>query len=317
MPLTVDLDTYSSQPSFENPSLQRHSKYYFNDDLVIFKVENSLFRVHKHYLIKESEVFQSMFSCPPDTAGPEGCTEDKPIVLPEVKVQEFEALLDVFYERGYCDKEPRIGLPSTWFSRGDASKLDADEKAHLRERLQGLLSVADRFGFEEIKGLAIKALEKDSLVKLGPVDKIILAHQFDVSDWLRPAYTKLCQRSKPLSTTEAGKLGAETAALIAQAREMYRDSEAFAETKSPYNLMPAFDFSPAVARIGLDREADTAISAIFFPETKPSHSVDESGVDSKDIALVIQQTGCSRAKAVRVLRESSGDLINAIMAASD
>jgi len=39
--------------------------------------------------------------------------------------------------------------------------------------------------------------------------------------------------------------------------------------------------------------------------------VDETGVDPKDIDLVIQQVGCSRAKAVRVLKESSGDLINA------
>ncbi|KIM62084.1 hypothetical protein SCLCIDRAFT_15928 [Scleroderma citrinum Foug A] len=45
--------------------------------------------------------------------------------------------------------------------------------------------------------------------------------------------------------------------------------------------------------------------------------VDESGVDPKDIELVINQVGCSRAKAVRVLKESGGDLINAIMAASE
>ncbi|EAU88253.1 nascent polypeptide-associated complex subunit alpha [Coprinopsis cinerea okayama7 len=45
--------------------------------------------------------------------------------------------------------------------------------------------------------------------------------------------------------------------------------------------------------------------------------VDETGVDPKDIELVIQQVGCSRAKAVRVLKESGGDLINAIMAASE
>lgn len=41
--------------------------------------------------------------------------------------------------------------------------------------------------------------------------------------------------------------------------------------------------------------------------------VDETGVDPKDIDLVIQQVGCSRAKAVKVLKESGGDLINASM----
>lgn len=39
--------------------------------------------------------------------------------------------------------------------------------------------------------------------------------------------------------------------------------------------------------------------------------VDETGVDPKDIDLVMAQVSCSRAKAVRVLKESGGDLINA------
>lgn len=41
--------------------------------------------------------------------------------------------------------------------------------------------------------------------------------------------------------------------------------------------------------------------------------VDETGVDAKDIDLVMQQVECSRAKAVRALKESGGDLINASM----
>ncbi|MFI7876050.1 ubiquitin-like domain-containing protein [Streptomyces salinarius] len=45
--------------------------------------------------------------------------------------------------------------------------------------------------------------------------------------------------------------------------------------------------------------------------------VDETGVDPKDIELVMAQVNCSRAKAVRALKESGGDLINAIMAASE
>jgi len=45
--------------------------------------------------------------------------------------------------------------------------------------------------------------------------------------------------------------------------------------------------------------------------------IDETGVEPKDIDIVMTQVNCSRAKAVRVLKESSGDLINAIMAASE
>lgn len=39
--------------------------------------------------------------------------------------------------------------------------------------------------------------------------------------------------------------------------------------------------------------------------------VDETGVDAKDIELVMAQVNCSRAKAVRVLKENGNDLITA------
>jgi len=45
--------------------------------------------------------------------------------------------------------------------------------------------------------------------------------------------------------------------------------------------------------------------------------IDETGVDPKEIELVMAQVSCTRAKAVRVLKENGGDLINAIMAASE
>jgi len=42
-------------------------------------------------------------------------------------------------------------------------------------------------------------------------------------------------------------------------------------------------------------------------------AVDETGVEAKDIELVISQAGCSRAKAVKALKENDGDLVNSIM----
>jgi len=52
-------------------------------------------------------------------------------------------------------------------------------------------------------------------------------------------------------------------------------------------------------------------------EADDSGEVDETGVDPKDIELVMTQVNCSRAKAVKVLKENGGDLITAIMAASE
>lgn len=41
--------------------------------------------------------------------------------------------------------------------------------------------------------------------------------------------------------------------------------------------------------------------------------VDESGLDPKDIEIVVEQTQVSRAKAVKALRKHDGDMVNAIM----
>ena len=41
--------------------------------------------------------------------------------------------------------------------------------------------------------------------------------------------------------------------------------------------------------------------------------VDETGVDPKDIELVISQAACSRSAAVKALKNNENDIVNAIM----
>jgi nascent polypeptide-associated complex subunit alpha len=73
---------------------------------------------------------------------------------------------------------------------------------------------------------------------------------------------------------------------------------------------------PSLEQSGADGDDDDDdIPELEAPED--DGPVDEAGVDPKDIDLVMQQVNCTRAKAVRVLKESGGDLINAIMAASE
>ena len=44
-----------------------------------------------------------------------------------------------------------------------------------------------------------------------------------------------------------------------------------------------------------------------------SRDVDTSGIEEKDIELVVAQAGCSRAKAVAALRKNDNDIVNSIM----
>jgi nascent polypeptide-associated complex subunit alpha len=41
--------------------------------------------------------------------------------------------------------------------------------------------------------------------------------------------------------------------------------------------------------------------------------VDETGVDEKDIDLVMSQANVTRAKAIRALKNNNNDIVNAIM----
>ena len=53
-----------------------------------------------------------------------------------------------------------------------------------------------------------------------------------------------------------------------------------------------------------------------IPQSAPvigEEDVDETGVDAKDIELVVSQAGCSRGQAVKALKNNECDIVNAIM----
>lgn len=59
--------------------------------------------------------------------------------------------------------------------------------------------------------------------------------------------------------------------------------------------------------------AAAAVPAMPAVAEEADEEVDEEGVEAKDIDLVMSQAGCSRAKAVKALKENDGDLVNSIM----
>ncbi|CAD7076867.1 unnamed protein product [Hermetia illucens] len=61
--------------------------------------------------------------------------------------------------------------------------------------------------------------------------------------------------------------------------------------------------------------SDTAGATTFVPPIaeEDEEEVDETGVDEKDIELVISQANTTRAKAIRALKNNNNDIVNAIM----
>jgi nascent polypeptide-associated complex subunit alpha len=81
-------------------------------------------------------------------------------------------------------------------------------------------------------------------------------------------------------------------------------AQAQAQAAMAQQQQQAAGIMPSVAEEGVEVEE--------MPELA-EESVDESGVDDKDINLVMSQASCSRAKAVKALKENDNDLVNAIM----
>ena len=83
-----------------------------------------------------------------------------------------------------------------------------------------------------------------------------------------------------------------------------------AQLSAAQQLASGGNAAPSLEQSGADAdEDDDDIPDLEAPED--DGPLDETGVDPKDIDLVMQQVNCTRAKAVRVLKESGGDLINA------
>jgi len=67
--------------------------------------------------------------------------------------------------------------------------------------------------------------------------------------------------------------------------------------------------APDVPKPELTAKADKPA----IEEVGDDAEVDDSGVEPKDVELVMSQAGVSRAKAVKALKTNDGDIVNAIM----
>ncbi|KAL0579203.1 hypothetical protein V5O48_002826 [Marasmius crinis-equi] len=193
-------DEAEAIPASPRPVI-RHPHYYIDEKMSIFVVDNQLFRIHRHFLRRESAVFDGMFDCPEPVEGQEGETDDRPIELPGVTYNEFVALLDHFY-------------------KGSFYKNNANDVTSLQGYID-LLSIASRYECTEARQKAIKGID---FYQPDPIRRIVLSDQYDVPEWLMPAYIQLCKRDEPLTRDEALEIGPDKTVLIAGARENIRCS---------------------------------------------------------------------------------------------
>ncbi|KAG8967805.1 hypothetical protein FRC05_001901 [Tulasnella sp. 425] len=122
----------------------------------------------------------------------EGKSDEDPIALGSITTFEMESFVDVL----------------------DARIFDKEGKREWKQ-LAAALHLSTMWEFEQVRARLIKDM---SLIidngGIDPLDRIEVSIQCRVSDWLYPAYQELCDRTEPLTTEEAKRLGMDRLAAV-------------------------------------------------------------------------------------------------------
>jgi len=236
---------------------EEDESYYFTD--VVFLVENRLFKVPRHYFEAGSEVFRAMFQLPaPANVVPDGRSEKQPLRLDGIEKKDFKQLLKVLYPRTFGQEES-LTVPE-WTS---------------------VLKLATMWEFTEIRGLAI---QKMSQLAIENFDKIIIAKDYHVTDWLIRGLNVLAQREEPMGAEDVRRLGWDYIFKLAEVRESFSSGcqhcnstlrHTFASPPIPgAGTRVVHDFTKVIKRVFLEELGgelkDEADGRDVAPEPKPT-----------------------------------------------
>lgn len=122
--------------AFPDGSFDHHNVHYI--ETIVFRVENTLFRVPRRGFELESLVFATMFTLPAGDHNPEGRNDNTAIVLQGIRKRDFENFLALLYPMG--PDLPVLG----------------------HEDLVGVLHLATMWEFEKIRRYVVKMMNEDS-----------------------------------------------------------------------------------------------------------------------------------------------------------
>ncbi|TFK29659.1 hypothetical protein FA15DRAFT_581696 [Coprinopsis marcescibilis] len=189
-------------------TLVRHPLYYIQSADLCFLLGHVQFRVHRYFFERESPYYRGKLTLPVSPgATRQGSNDAEPIVFDDVTPEAFEKLLWVFYNPRYSLYDAPV---EDWFT---------------------VLDLSQKWGFAQVKSLAVRELEKK---EFSDIDRVAEYQKNDVDrNLLIPRYAALCAREKPLTLPEGLKLGMETTLIIASAREFVRASKLADGSRSP------------------------------------------------------------------------------------
>jgi hypothetical protein len=233
----VELESPDEPPKEENPP-RRDPDYYYQATTIVLKVSflhhvfywniltSSAFRSRTHsFAYTKTSCFLSKVLCGREYVSPasqqvqmNGSSDARAIVLDDIPIGEFRALLYYFYHE-YVTRfnSPNPSVLSKFGSRRIHSLTPAREVEYLYD----LLSIADRTEMSSVRSYAARRLYNLE-PQLPPLRRILLYQQFALPHllWLYPAVVELLERAEPLNLDEAEEAGWELLQKIATLREI-------------------------------------------------------------------------------------------------
>jgi len=250
---------------------KRHEEYYFDDGSAVLLVEDTLFRVHKYYFTRESEIFADMFSLPTggtsgSSAAAEGKSDSSPIEIPGVTRQEMESFLDFVY----------FGMH--------------DEHTFTLESWVSLLSFSTRFICDKIRARSIRELEAIQS-RVDPIERIVLAVRHNIPQWLSGAYQELCQRQDSLSEEEGERLGLPTVIKLMRAREILLSGSDSRDPRFTSRMSRTPGMSSTSAYLARMQLLDTPVRPAWPSDDllNPLHNGVELRFDPQRVADVVRE----------------------------
>ncbi|KAG2033095.1 hypothetical protein BDR03DRAFT_968446 [Suillus americanus] len=183
--------------------VHHHPDFYLKDGNITFIVQDTLFRVHRHFFECESQFFVKEFAKTPR----EGTSDSSAFRLDKVTIADFANFLWVWYSPSYRrEKKPK----DYWLT---------------------ILELSTVWQFPEMKKLAIDELQN---FDIEPIEKITTYDRYQIDrSLLLPAYKLLCKRAGRMSIEEGEQLKLHTVLGIQEARERAIRSAAESGCRSP------------------------------------------------------------------------------------
>ena len=100
-------------------------------------------------------------------------------------------------------------------------KYDVDKSLESSLSLDQWVSVLKLSTMWEFHTLRTAAIDHLTILSgsIDPVEKLVLATQFEIKGWMLPTLLKLAQRAEPISMEEGRRMGFETALKLSAVRE--------------------------------------------------------------------------------------------------